>query len=309
MCAIDQTPGFLRDSPTCWPRVGNFKAALRCRVWARAGCVWAARALTLVPLQVLLVQGVSDGQVGEEALVLLLQLSDLAEQILSFSPPDVLHQLQLLKPHITLCYCPLTPRIPQRWGSQTGSESCAASSTSCPVWEHLSCSSRFFQKTCFPRCRWSKVIKEAESRYFFLHYKLTEAFPASYMFLFQPRLPRRRVYTAVAAQTLLFSDLATESQSQETYSSTIFIAQSRGDSERWPSYLWHLQCRTGYRRTNPSTSPNPDPGYHLPMSYYGYTHRVSMKLHYYLEPAAYSAFCLLPCLKNKVCFSVFLNVK
>ena len=52
--------------------------------------------LTFVPLQVLLAHGVLDGQVGEEAFVLLLQLSDLGEQVLGFSSPHVLHQLQLL---------------------------------------------------------------------------------------------------------------------------------------------------------------------------------------------------------------------
>ena len=52
-----------------------------------------------MPLQVLLTHGVFDGHVGEEALVLLLQLSDLSEEVLSFSPPDVLHQLQLLRSH------------------------------------------------------------------------------------------------------------------------------------------------------------------------------------------------------------------
>lgn len=55
--------------------------------------------LTLVPLQVLLTHGVFDGHVGEEAFVLLLQLSDLSEEVLSFSSPDVFHQLQLLHSH------------------------------------------------------------------------------------------------------------------------------------------------------------------------------------------------------------------
>lgn len=61
--------------------------------------VFWAHVLTLMPLQVLLTHGVFDGHVGEEAFVLLLQLSDLGEQVLSFSPPDVLHQLQLLYSH------------------------------------------------------------------------------------------------------------------------------------------------------------------------------------------------------------------
>jgi len=57
--------------------------------------------LTLVPLQVLLAHGVLVGHVGEQALVLLLQLGDLGEQVLSLSSPHVLHQLQLLQ-HITM---------------------------------------------------------------------------------------------------------------------------------------------------------------------------------------------------------------
>lgn len=58
--------------------------------------LWARILLTFVPLQVLLAHRVLDGQVGEEAFVLLLQLSDLGEQVLGFSSPHVLHQLQLL---------------------------------------------------------------------------------------------------------------------------------------------------------------------------------------------------------------------
>ncbi|TNN39560.1 hypothetical protein EYF80_050281 [Liparis tanakae] len=56
--------------------------------------------ITCRSLSVLLAHGVLVGHVGEQALVLLLQLGDLGEQVLSLSSPHVLHQLQLLQ-HIT----------------------------------------------------------------------------------------------------------------------------------------------------------------------------------------------------------------
>lgn len=210
------------------------------------GGVLAAR-VTFVSLQVLLVQGVFDWQVGEEALVLLLQLSDLAEQILSFSPPHVLHQLQLLDSHIALCYWlltgaefwtsqnPLGVKLPHRkW--VTGVQP-----TSCPVGNHLLRSSISYK--IFLRGFYDKKFQNQLNWGHFLHSKMLLLFPPHIRSFLQPRLPHRRLDSAVAAQTTqLLSDLATESQSQETYCSTIFIAEHRGVWVVTLIYTWcHIQ--------------------------------------------------------------------
>lgn len=126
--------------------------------WCHSWLVGVCFSSTFVSLQVLLVQGLFDWQVGEEALVLLLQLSDLAEQILSFSPPDILHQLQLLDSHIALCYWLLTGA--EFWNTQNPYRKWVTciQSTSCPVGNHLLLSSIFYKIL---------YLKPAELRQFF----------------------------------------------------------------------------------------------------------------------------------------------
>lgn len=90
---------FVKVTDIFWITHKGFITLWQSEVINTALWVFWAHVLTLMPLQVLLTHGVFDGHVGEEAFVLLLQLCDLGEQVLSFSSPDVLHQLQLLYSH------------------------------------------------------------------------------------------------------------------------------------------------------------------------------------------------------------------
>lgn len=89
--------------------------------------------------------------------------------------PEVTHYSLLLSAHTQN---PPKMKLPDRkWVMCSQQHILSSVGTSAVLLEILS-------KDFFPQCWWSKVTKEAESRYFFLQSKMTEAIPASYMFLF-----------------------------------------------------------------------------------------------------------------------------